>query len=250
MEIRITSPLHPILQNSITPPLRRLMALYPQFKYLPAGDSAVMIEVGDAIDPDINRIVRGLMLALQAHPIAGMREAIPTYRSVLVMYDPVHVLFHELVEQLQEREAHLAAVDIPEPRIIEIPVVYGGEDGPDLGVVAQHAHLSPEEVIALHSEPEYLVYMLGFTPGFCYLGGMDDRLETPRLKEPRTNIPAGSVGIAGKQTGVYPIDSPGGWQLIGKTPLRLFDLHRSPPVLVQAGDVVRFVPLEPETTTE
>lgn len=229
---------------------RWLMGLYPRFTYLPAGDSAVVVEVGDAIHPDINRVIRGLMLMLQAHPIPGMREAIPTYRSVLVLYDPTHVLLHEIVEHLQEVETHLAIAAIPEPRVIEIPVMYGGEYGLDLEFVANHARLSPEAVIALHSEREYLVYMLGFTPGFCYLGGMDERLETPRLTEPRVTIPAGSVGIAGKQTGVYPIDSPGGWRLIGRTPLHLFDPHRNPPVLIQAGDRVRFVPLKPESTTD
>jgi KipI family sensor histidine kinase inhibitor len=177
-----------------------------------------------------------------------MRELIPAYRSVLVLYDPAVILFHELLEHLQMREAHLTTTDLPEPRVIEIPVQYGGESGPDLESVARHTHCSAAEVIALHSGREYLVYMLGFTPGFCYLGGMDERLETPRLAEPRTHIPAGSVGIAGKQTGVYPINSPGGWQIIGRTPLHLFDPHRDPPVLVQAGDMVRFVPMNEENS--
>jgi KipI family sensor histidine kinase inhibitor len=220
------------------------MGLYSQFRYLPAGDSAVVVEVGDTIHPDINRVIRGLIMTLEHRLIPGIRQCIPTYRSVLVIYDPAQFLFHEIVKQLQQCEAHLQQAELPEPHIIEIPVVYGGEFGPDLEFVAESTHLSISKVIALHSEPQYLVYMLGFTPGFCYLGGMDERLETPRLAEPRTKIPAGSVGIAGKQTGVYPIDSPGGWQLIGRTPLHLFDPHRDPPVWIQTGDLVRFVPVE------
>jgi len=184
------------------------------------------------------------MLTLATRKIPGVREAIPTYRSVLVYYDPDEILFHELVAQMRQIETHLQTAILPEPRIVEIPVAYGGEYGPDLEFVAEHAHLTPEEVIVLHTGRDYLVYMLGFTPGFCYLGGLADQLETPRLPEPRTRIPAGSVGIAGKQTGVYPIESPGGWRLIGRTPLRLFDPERDPPVLIQAGDYVRFVPMK------
>ena len=218
------------------------MSLYARIAYLPAGDSAVVVEFGDAIHPAIHRIVRGFMLALQQHPIPGVRECIPTYRSVLVLYEPARLWYHEVIEQLKARAAHLEADAIPVPRTVNIPVIYGGRGGPDLEFVAEHAQLSPDEVIVLHSDAEYLVYMLGFTPGFCYLGGLDERLETPRRAEPRTGIPAGSVGIAGRQTGVYPIDSPGGWQIIGQTTMRLFDPHRNPPVLIRAGDIVRFVP--------
>ncbi len=218
------------------------MSVYSRFVYRPAGDSAVAVEVGDAIHPDIHRIVRRFVLILRQHPLPGVWECIPTYRSILVLYDPVRLWFHEVVEQLKECEERLEIGTLPESRLVTIPVTYGGEYGPDLEIVAEHTQLTPDAVISLHSEPDYLVYMLGFTPGFCYLGGLNERLETPRRAEPRTKIPAGSVGIAGKQTGVYPIDSPGGWQLIGTTPLQLFDPHRNPPVLIQAGDIVRFVP--------
>ena len=217
------------------------MAIYPQFRYLPAGDSALVLEIGDEIHPAINRKIRGLVLALEKTTIPGIREFIPTYRSLFVQYDPAEILFGELIGKIKQIESQLEAAAIPEPRIVEIPVEYGGACGPDLEFVAQHNKLSPEEVIALHTDRDYQVYMLGFTPGFCYLGGLSERLETPRLAEPRTRIPAGSVGIAGKQTGIYPIDSPGGWQLIGRTPLCLFDPNREPPVLIHAGEYVRFV---------
>ncbi len=220
------------------------MPVYPQFRYLPAGDSALVVEIGDEIHPEINCKLRGLVLTLEGKNIQGVREYIPTYRSLLVQYDPAEILFSELVEKIKQIEAQLQVVVIPEPKIVEIPVVYGGEFGPDLEFVAKHKNLSQKEVIALHTGRDYLVYMLGFTPGFCYLGGMSERLETPRLATPRTRIPAGSVGIAGKQTGIYPIESPGGWQLIGRTPLRLFDPDRDPVVLVEAGDYVRFFEID------
>lgn len=203
-----------------------------------------MVEIGDEIHPEINRKIRGLVLALEAKHIWGVREYIPTYRSLLIQYDPAEILFHELIEQIKQIESQFETAAIPEPKIVEIPVVYGGEFGPDLEFVATHNNLSQEEVIALHTDRDYLVHMLGFTPGFCYLGGMSEQLETPRLAEPRTCIPAGSVGIAGKQTGIYPIDSPGGWQLIGRTPLRLFDPDREPVVLIKAGDYVRFTQID------
>ncbi|HHY76979.1 MAG TPA: 5-oxoprolinase subunit PxpB, partial [Clostridiales bacterium] len=129
-------------------------------------------------------------------------------------------------------------------KVVEIPTIYGGEYGPDIEFVAQHNNLTVDEVIEIHSSRNYLIYMLGFTPGFPYLGGMSEKIETPRLKTPRTKIPAGSVGIAGKQTGIYPIDSPGGWQLIGRTPVKLYDPLADPPVLLNAGDYVRFVPID------
>ncbi|MDY0092215.1 MAG: 5-oxoprolinase subunit PxpB [Candidatus Vecturithrix sp.] len=221
--------------------------MYAQFRYLPAGDSALIVELGNEIDPAINQTLRGLVLTLQQRNISGIREYVPTYRSLMILYDPAVLWFEDLVEQVKKAESQLETVSLPEPRILNVPVLYGGEFGPDLRFVAEHAHLSVEEVIALHSGRDYLVYMLGFTPGFCYLGGMSEQLETPRLATPRTKIPAGSVGIAGKQTGVYPIDSPGGWQLIGRTPLCLFDPQRDPAVLITAGDYVRFVPIDEST---
>ncbi len=218
--------------------------MYTQFRYLPAGDSALVVELGDEIRPEINQKIRGLVLTLQERKIPGIREYVPTYRSLMISYDPALLLFHELVHEVKQVESQLEISAFTKARIVEIPVVYGGDFGPDIGCVAEHNGLNEHDVIKLHTDRDYLVYMLGFTPGFCYLGGMSARLETPRLVSPRTRIPAGSVGIAGEQTGVYPIDSPGGWQLIGRTPLCLFDPNREPAVLISAGDYVRFLPID------
>jgi len=168
-------------------------------------------------------------------------ETIPTYCSVTVVYQPEIILFHEIKSRLEELIGQLEVVEAPPSHVLEIPVFYGGEMGPDFDFVAGHTGKSFEEIIALHTEPEYLIYMLGFTPGFTYLGGLNPDLETPRLKSPRSHIPAGSVGIAGKQTGIYPTASPGGWQLIGRTPVKLYDPHRANPILPKAGEYIKFV---------
>ena len=164
----------------------------------------------------------------------------------MVQYDPMLVSFEDLREAISEVGSKLKDGKAGAGRLVEIPTLYGGEHGPDLEFVAEQAGLSVEEAVGLHSGVDYLVYMMGFTPGFPYLGGLPERLATPRLTTPRTVIPAGSVGIAESQTGVYPLASPGGWQLIGRTPLRLFDVERDPPSLISAGDRVRFVPLGSE----
>ena len=164
----------------------------------------------------------------------------------MVQYDPMLVSFGDLREAISEVGSKLKDGKAGAGRLVEIPTLYGGEYGPDLEFVAEQAGLSVEEAVGLHSGVDYLVYMMGFTPGFPYLGGLPERLATPRLTTPRTVIPAGSVGIAESQTGVYPLASPGGWQLIGRTPLRLFDVERDPPSLISAGDRVRFVPLGSE----
>ena len=218
--------------------------MYQSARYLPAGDKALSIELGDAISPEINRKVRNLCLTIGNHAIPGVQELVPTYRSVLVYYDPMRISQVDLESQLRDLEYHLDEATVQAPRLVELPTVYGGEYGPDLDHVAGHNHVSAQDVVRIHSETEYLVYMMGFTPGFTYLGGMSEKIATPRLETPRTVIPAGSVGIAERQTGVYPIESPGGWQLIGRTPVRLFDAHREPPVVVDAGDYIRFVPVE------
>ena len=153
------------------------------------------------------------------------------------------LVYEELVDVLKNIEKSLDSIEIPLPKIIEIPTTYGGEYGPDIENVANQNRISVEEVIKIHSSKTYLIYMLGFTPGFPYLGGMDERIATPRLKTPRTKIAGGSVGIAGSQTGIYPIDSPGGWQLIGKTPLMLYSPHRESPILLSSGDYIKFVPI-------
>jgi len=151
--------------------------------------------------------------------------------------------YNRLLEKLRGTEKNFDSIKLPEPSVINIPVLYGGDYGPDIDEVAKLNNLSPEEVILIHSSVTYPVYMIGFTPGFCYLGGLDDRISAPRKKNPGLNIPAGSVGIAGNQTGIYPIDSPGGWQIIGRTPVNLFDPGRKPEFLISAGDCVKFYPV-------
>jgi len=217
--------------------------MYDQPRLLPAGDSALVVEFGNEITPEINARIRSFTQVLEEQALPGIVELVPTYRSVLVHYDPLQLAPGELEAKIRELTGSLTDIELAAPVVTMVPVCYGGEFGPDLDHVCQHTGLSKEEVVRLHAGTDYLIYMLGFTPGFSYLGGMDERLATPRLKTPRTVIPAGSVGIAGKQTGIYPIDSPGGWQLIGRTPLKLYDPYREPPVLLKAGNYVRFVPI-------
>lgn len=215
-------------------------------RFLPCGDQAVTVEWGSTIDENINRQVHAFARKVEELSHPAITEVVPTYRSATVHYRP-EVLSYEELNQLLAPLAQGSAEEGEELPVVEIPVCYGGEYGPDLEEVAQHCSLTPEEVIARHTAPTYRIYMLGFTPGFPYLGGMDPSIAAPRRKEPRIHIPAGSVGIAGEQTGVYPIVSPGGWQLIGRTPLRLFDPQREQPILLSAGAGIRFVPIDEET---
>ncbi|MDK2798470.1 MAG: inhibitor of KinA [Clostridiales bacterium] len=215
--------------------------MYTKAKYILAGDQYIVIEFGDTISIDIHKKVRGLYLTLQQYDSEKVVEVIPTYRSLLVQYNPLMISASKLINEIQVLEENLKDLQLPKPKIFKIPVLYGEEFGPDLDFVAQHNRLTPQEVIDIHSGRDYLIYMLGFTPGFCYLGGMSKKIVTPRLKEPRTCIPAGSVGIADKQTGIYPIDSPGGWRLIGRTPIKLFDPQNEvQPILLKAGDYIRY----------
>lgn len=220
--------------------------MYDHPKYLISGDSAITVEFGDIIEEASNRRVRELNYAITASSLDGIVETIPTYRSIMIIYNPMKFGAKELIDSLRKMEEKIDKLSIPETRVIEVPVLYGGEYGPDLNHVAEHNKITTEDVINIHSSGEYLIYMLGFTPGFPYLGGMSDRIATPRLQYPRTRIPAGSVGIAGAQTGVYPIESPGGWRLIGRTPMRLYDPSRENPVLLSAGDYVKFIPIDEE----
>ena len=214
-------------------------------RFLPCGDQAVTVEWGSTIDEHINRQVHAFARKAEALSHPAITEVVPTYRSATVHYRP-EVLSYEELKHLLAPLAQGSAEEAEELPVVEIPVCYGGEYGPDLLEVAQHCSLTPEEVIARHTAPTYRIYMLGFTPGFPYLGGMDPSIAAPRRKEPRIHIPAGSVGIAGEQTGVYPIVSPGGWQLIGRTPLRLFDPQKEQPILLSAGAGIRFVPIDEE----
>ena len=214
---------------------------YETVRYLPFGDRGLIAEFGNAIDPAISAKVRGLYLAILDADIPGIVDLNPTYRSLMVEYDPNQILHGDMVAALSALEGQLGEMTLPEPNILVVPTLYGGEEyGPDMQAVMEHTGLIEQEVIDIHTGTDYLVYMLGFTPGFSYLGGMDLRLETPRLKTPRVRIPGGSVGIAGKQTGIYSIDSPGGWQLIGRTPILIYDPFREQPILHKAGDYIRF----------
>ena len=212
-------------------------------QFLHAGDQAVVVEFGSEIDPEINALVHRTADAIEVSDIRGVLELVPTYRSLLIYYDPLQVSLPELQAQISDLAIGEGETG-DEFRIVEIPTLYGGEHGPDLEFVAENAGMTETEVIALHSGTDYLVYTMGFSPGFPYLGGLDARLHTPRLQSPRILIPAGSVGIAESQTGLYPVASPGGWRLIGRSPLKLFDPYASPPTVINAGDRVRFVALE------
>ncbi len=208
-----------------------------------SGDRMLIAVFGDEVDPAVNERVRrmaALVTALQ-HP--AIEAVVPAYCTLALHYDPDAITWAALLDLLQGCEQRLAEAVVPEARVVEIPVCYGHEFGPDLQAVATHAGLSPEEVVRLHSDADYRIYAIGFAPGFCYLGGLDQRIHAPRLTTPRLHVPSGSVGIAGGQTGVYPLASPGGWQLIGRTPLRLFAPDRQPPIPYQPGDTIRFRPI-------
>lgn len=208
----------------------------------PAGDEAVLVDFGNVIDREVNRRVRALASLLSDKP-DWLHALLPAYSSLLVRYDPDLIRpaeLHELLHRLAERKV---AAEDERPRRVCVPVRYGGEDGPDLEFVAQATGLSPDEIVAKHARPTYVVYMLGFTPGFCYLGDLDPALAVERRATPRLSLPAGAVAIGGSQTGVYSLDNcPGGWRWIGRTPMPLWDERREPPFLLHAGDEVRFVP--------
>jgi inhibitor of KinA len=217
--------------------------LYEQARIRLSGDRALLVEYGDGIDPAVNEKVRAMTALLKKELPKGVEAVVPAYRSLSLLYDPLATTPAELAEILHALEADSCAAEISAPKVVPIPVCYGGRFGPDIGVVADHTGLREQEIIAIHASVDYPIYMIGFTPGFCYLGGLDRRLQTPRRKTPRTNLPAGSVGVAESQTGMYPVDSPGGWQIIGQTPLRLFAPARENPFLYEAGDRIRFVPI-------
>jgi len=215
-------------------------------RILTVGDCAVSVEFGQEISLDINHKVMALKLVLEREAILGIEEMIPTYCSLLIQYDPLELRYGQLRDKLEALVGQLNTVEMPPKQVVEIPVSYGGEFGPDLAEVASCHNMTEAEVIQLHSAPEYPIYMLGFVAGFPYLGGMDKSLATPRKASPRLKIAAGSVGIAGEQTGIYSVESPGGWQIIGRTPLKLYDVNRQEPVLLQAGQYIKFKPITEE----
>ena len=212
------------------------------------GDQALIIEFGDRVDPALSAEIAAVAQRLRESRPIGVLDVVPAYSTLALHYDPAAVgagtsPYEALVETIDAWLKTQTAATPPAGRLIEIPVCYGGAFGEDLDALAKNRNLSVEEVIAIHSGAAYHVHMLGFVPGFAYLGGLDARLATPRRETPRPHVSAGSVAIGGAQTGVYPLDTPGGWHLIGRTPMQLFKPDAMPPCLLNAGDTVRFVPI-------
>lgn len=221
-------------------------------KILPMGDSALTVEFGSEISGVLNDEVNAFAYRVRTARIHGVRELLPTYRSLTVFYDPFTTTFDTLretltgLDELPANTADTQSTSATAPAkhtVVHIPCCYGGEYGPDLADLAKAKNISEDEAIRIHSAVSYRIYMIGFLPGFPYLGGLDPVLAMPRLETPRTAIPAGSVGIGGSQTGIYPIASPGGWRLIGKTPVKLYDPSAKEPVLCSAGEFIRFEPI-------
>jgi len=220
--------------------------LYNRPQYRIMGDRSLIVELGDEISPAVNRRVRDLDIKLMQNPIEGLVETVPTYRSLLIIYDPLRINVALLKQRIEDLQKRIDGIQIPEPKTMEIPVVYGGEYGPDLEWVAQYHKMSIDEVIQLHTETIYQVYMIGFTPGHPYMAELPKALIMPRRETPRTNVPRGSVAIAKNQTVIYPVESPGGLHILGRTPLKLFNPFQSTPTLLEIGDLVRFFSIEKE----
>ena len=204
------------------------------------GDRGLLVEFGDEISREINEKVRRMALVVQDDIREGIVEVVPTYRSLLITYNPLLLPVEDLKKRLKRIEEGLQQAPLPEPKLTRIPAVYGGNYGPDLEEVARYHQISPERVIQLHCSKPYLIYMIGFMPGYPYMGELPEELVTPRLKTPRLVVPKGSVAIAQRQTGIYSMESPGGWQILGRTPVELFDPGRDLPALLQMGDLVQF----------
>lgn len=211
-------------------------------RFLPAGDCGLVVELGNAIDERINARVVALDRRIAEAGIEGVVETVPTYRSVLVLYDPARIRARRLIPLLAELVSQDEPTE-PAARRWVFPVAYGGEYGMDLDSVARTHGMTSEDVVRLHCAAEYRVYMIGFAPGFAYLGGLPPALATPRRTDPRPRTPAGSVSLGGIQAAIHSIEAPSGWHMLGRTPARLFDLARDPPFLLRAGDRVRFTPV-------
>ncbi|MCD7762203.1 MAG: 5-oxoprolinase subunit PxpB [Lachnospiraceae bacterium] len=212
-------------------------------RILRSGDQALTAEFGNEIAPEINDRVHALEIRIRKTGVPGVTELVPTFRSLLISYDPSVTSYERIKATVEQLAKDLDIGQAKESRTLLIPCCYGSHFGPDLADMERYTGLTREEIIALHSGTDYRVYMLGFLPGFVYLGGLDERIAMPRLAAPRVRIPKGSVGIGGNQTGVYPLESPGGWRLIGSTPLEFYDPDREEPVLCRAGDFIRFYPI-------
>ena len=215
------------------------MSLLPEIRILPCGDSALTIEFGETVDPVLNARVLGLDEALTREALAGVHETIPTYRSLYVTYDPEILSFADLSQAL-DRLARSTGPKPASPRRWRVPVTYGGEFGFDLEDVAKGKNLTPEEVVRRHVAGDYRVYMLGYMPGYAYLGGLDQSIATPRRNEPRLVTPAGAVMIGGVQAGIQCLEAPSGWHILGRTPMRSYHPHRDPLFLLEPGDAVSF----------
>ena len=217
------------------------------FRILLSGDCAVSVDFGNVISPEINKKVHNMRKALDGKN--GIVETVPTFRALTVIYNPNILSYKKLCRVINNAYTDSLSGSSGEKkrRVFHIPVCYGGEYGEDLADVAKLTGLSEDDLIKRHSSPEYLIYMLGFLPGFPYLGGLDETIAVPRLSSPRTVIPVGSVGIGGEQTGIYPLSSPGGWRLLGRTPLLPYDSKREPAILYEAGDYIKFEPIDEKT---
>ncbi len=230
------------------------MLIQTPYRIYPCGDHAVTIELGNTLTADINQKVISLFSYLQLNPVVGVKDIIPSYHTLTIMYDmallkkqsPASSVYDRMHNQL-EAAANACTLISTIARTVQIPVCYDLSMAPDLASVADLHQISIEHVIQLHTEKVYRVYLVGFLPGFAYMGNVHDKIATPRKTKPRTMVPAGSVGIAGEQTGIYPFDSPGGWQLIGQTPIKMFNVEKPQPCYLQPGDEVQFYPV---TVTE
>jgi inhibitor of KinA len=214
------------------------------FRIVPAGDAALVVEFEARIDPSVNARAIQLAVALQAARVPGVLDVVPTFRSVAIYFDPLRTNGDALMAQVDAEAAKPSSDRDTGRPVIRVPVCYGGELGPDLAAVAAFSHLSEADVIAAHTARTYRAFMVGFVPGFAYLGTVEERIAMPRRDTPRVRVPVGSVGIAGVQTGIYPMETPGGWQLVGRTPLKPFDPARAEPFLIKAGDAVPFYAID------
>jgi inhibitor of KinA len=219
-------------------------------RLFPLSESALTIEFGSDVSPDLNARAIAIAKHFKDDSFPGLIEAVPAYASVTLFYDPVRVrhafpasktAFEAVSEVAKTTAESISASEIGEPRLVEVPINISEEASPDLNTISEHAGITSDEVIGIFLSRTYRVYMLGFLPGFAYMGEVDDSIAAPRLSTPRTHVPSGSVGIAGKQTGIYPLDSPGGWNIIGRTDAKMFDPERPDPCLLRPGDEVKFI---------
>ena len=215
-------------------------------RFLPQGDAALVVEFGDRIDPAVNARVMALAEAIRRAPIAGVIETVPTFRSLLLHYDPLQRDFSDLVREVRSALVELQGY-AAQPRRVTIPACYEGELAPDLAEVAALTGLAPDDVVRLHASVAYQVFMLGFLPGLPYMGVLPEKLRLPRLATPRLRVPPRALAIATDMTTIYPLESPGGWRLIGSVPVDLFDIAADPPALLRCGDHVRFRPVDRPT---